>query len=254
MTNCQLTYQYLEIDLAFNAGSCFESKPVASCQLQVLSCQPLEYYYICNRKTKFSVKKSEDKDYSAVWTFFITDGNQEALGMIYFSHYDLLYNFGLRYTKDNQIIEDAIQDVFSYFLKSAGKLMPVKNLRAFLLQSFRHQLIFNLKIRDRFNSSNKLNKNRVEGHEPEVERVFEKEWNNRLGNTISKCIEKLSEKQKEAIFLRFQSELSYDEMAVILEITVDSCYKLVYRSLKELRQEVERLEKGSKHLMGAIFR
>ena len=105
MTNCQLTYQYLEIDLAFNAGSCFESKPVASCQLQVLSCQPLEYYYICNRKTKFSVKKSEDKDYSAVWTFFITDGNQEALGMIYFSHYDLLYNFGLRYTKDNEILK-----------------------------------------------------------------------------------------------------------------------------------------------------
>ena len=199
------------------------------------------------------MKKAENKDYSAVWTFFITDGNQEALGMIYFSHYDLLYNFGLRYTKDNQIIEDAIQDVFSYFLKSAGKLMPVKNLRAFLLQSFRHQLIFNLKIRNRFNSSDELPENNVEGHEPEIDSVFEKEWSNRLGKTIIKCMEKLSEKQKEAIFLRFQSELSYDEMALILGITVDSCYKRVYRSLKELRQEVERLEKGSKHLMGILF-
>ena len=199
------------------------------------------------------MRKSEIKDYNAVWSLFIADGNQEALGLIYFSHYDLLYNFGLQYTNDNQIIEDAIQDIFSYFLKSAGNLSPVKNLKAFLLQSFRHQLIFNLKIRNRFNSSNELQENKLEGHEPEVDGVFEKEWSNRLGKTIRKCIEKLSEKQKEAIFLRFQSELSYDEIATILGITVDSCYKLVYRSLKELRQEVERLEKGSKHLMGILL-
>ena len=199
------------------------------------------------------MKKSENKDYTVVWNLFIADCDQEALGMIYFSHYDLLYNFGLRLTNDNQIIEDAIQDVFSYFLKSSGTLLPVKNLKAFLLQSFRHQLIFNLKKRNRLNSSDELFENKVVGHEPEVDDVFEEEWNNSLGKTIRKCMERLSNKQKEAIFLRFQSELSYDEIAVILGITVDSCYKLVYRSLKELRQEVERLEKGSKHLMGILL-
>ena len=199
------------------------------------------------------MKKSENKDYTVVWNLFIADCDQEALGMIYFSHYDLLYNFGLRLTNDNQIIEDAIQDVFSYFLKSSGTLLPVKNLKAFLLQSFRHQLIFNLKKRNRLNSSDELFENKVVGHEPEVDDVFEEEWNNSLGKTIRKCMERLSNKQKEAIFLRFQSGLSYDEIAVILGITVDSCYKLVYRSLKELRQEVERLEKGSKQLMGILL-
>ena len=199
------------------------------------------------------MKKSENKDYTVVWNLFIADCDQEALGMIYFSHYDLLYNFGLRLTNDNQIIEDAIQDVFSYFLKSSGTLLPVKNLKAFLLQSFRHQLIFNLKKRNRLNSSNELPENKVEGHEPEVNEVFEEEWTNSLGKMITKCIEQLSKTQREAIFLRFHSELSYEEIAAILGITVDSCYKLVYRSLKELRQEVERLEKGSKHLMGMLL-
>jgi len=198
------------------------------------------------------VIKSEKNDYSSVWNLFITDGNQEALGMIYFSHYDLLYNFGLRYTNDKQIIEDAIQDIFSYFLKSAGKLLPVKNLRAFLLQSFLHQLIFDLKKRNRHKNSSQLPGN-LEGHEPEVNDIFEQEWNNQLGKTISKCLEHLSVKQKEAIFLRFQSELSYDEIAVILGITVDSCYKLVYRALKDLRQEVNQLEQGSQHLMRILL-
>jgi len=35
MTNCHLNYQYLEIHLAFDAGSCFESEPAASRQLPV---------------------------------------------------------------------------------------------------------------------------------------------------------------------------------------------------------------------------
>ena len=195
--------------------------------------------------------KPATNDYNAVWSLFITNGDQEALGMIYFSHYDYLYNFGLRYTNDNQIIEDAIHDIFSYFLKTGKKLSPVSNLRAFLLQSFRHQLLLVLKQRNRY-ISNPKQELFVESHAPEVDDIFEDEWNNRMGRTIDKCIKHLSEKQKEVIFLKFQSNLSYNEIARILGITVDSCYKLVYRSLKELRLEMERLEEGSKQLMNIL--
>jgi RNA polymerase sigma factor (sigma-70 family) len=199
------------------------------------------------------MKKPDNNDYNAIWDLFIAEGNQEALGMIYFSHYDLLYNFGLKYTSDKQIIEDAIQDIFSYFLRIGSKMPPVKNLRAFLLQSFRNRLLFDLKRRNRLNTRDQFKEKSIPGHEPEVHKVFEQEWCNNLGKTIAKCMELLSKKQKEAIFLRFQSELSYDEIAVILGITVDSCYKLVYRSLKELRIEFERLEEGSKQMMNILL-
>lgn len=193
--------------------------------------------------------KPEKHDYEVIWDLFIADGNQEALGVIYFSHYNLLYNFGLKYTNDVQMIEDAIQDIFSYLLKSGRHLSPVINLKAYLLQSFRHRLMFDLKKKNRFISSNQFSKFVVEHQEPEVNEIFEQEWSSRLGQTISKCIERLSERQKEVIFLRFQSELSYNEIALMLDITVDSCYKLVHRSLKEIRVELERMQITSKYLM-----
>lgn len=194
------------------------------------------------------MKRQDNKDYHAIWELFITNGDQQAIGMIYFGHYDLLYNFGLRYTNDVQIIEDAIQNIFSYFLKSGRTLSPVKNLRAYLLQSFRHQLLLDLKKRDRITLLNNFKVENDDCQEPEVNEIFEREWSSRLQKKLGKCMELLTEKQKEILYLRFQCQLSYPEIAIMLDIAVDSCYKLIYRSLKDLRQELQKLEE-IKHRM-----
>ena len=195
------------------------------------------------------MNKPENDDYKPIWELFIKDGNQEALGLIYFSHYNLLYSFGLKYTNDVQIIEDAIQDLFSNLLKSGRRLAPVINLKAYLLESFRHQLLCDLKKKNRLSYSQQLPGYKFECHDPEVNEVFEQEWSNRLEKTISKCIQHLSGKQKEVIFLRFQSELSYNEIALMLDITVDSTYKLVHRALKEIRAELELMQINTKYLV-----
>ncbi|MCK9412648.1 MAG: sigma-70 family RNA polymerase sigma factor [Prolixibacteraceae bacterium] len=186
------------------------------------------------------MKSQDNNDYQVIWGSFIANGNQEAIGMIYFGHYDLLYNFGLKYTCDVQIIEDAIQNIFSYFLKSGSKLSPAKNLRGYLLQSFRHQLLLDIKKRNRTFHLNNVKGENSDRHEPEVNEIFEQEWSSRLMQKLRICMEHLTEKQKEILYLRFQCELSYAEIAIILDIAVDSCQKLVYRSLKELRVDLEK--------------
>ena len=188
------------------------------------------------------MKRQDNKDYHAIWESFITTGSQEAIGMIYFGHYDLLFNFGLKYTNDVQLIEDAIQNIFSYFLKSGRKLSPVKNLRGYLLQSFRHQLLLDIKRRDKISHLKNLNGENEDCHGPEVDEIFEQEWSSRLRQKLGFCMEHLTAKQKEILYLRFQCQLSYPEIAGILDIAVDSCYKLIYRTLKDLRQELEKLE------------
>jgi len=198
------------------------------------------------------MKRQDNKDYHAIWESFISNGNQEAIGMIYWGHYDLLYNFGLKYTNDIQIIEDAIQNIFSYFLKTGTKLSPVKNLRGFLIQSFRHQLLLDLKRRNKIYQLNNFTGENGDCHEPEVNEIFEQEGNSRLREKLDKCMEHLTEKQKEILFLRFQCELSYSEIAIMLDIAVDSCYKMIYRSLKELRIDLEKLE-GISHRLIMFF-
>jgi RNA polymerase sigma factor (sigma-70 family) len=95
------------------------------------------------------------------------------------------------------------------------------------------------------NKVSHLNRNSLENndsHEPEVNEVYENEWNIRIRQKLGKCMEHLTEKQKEILYLRFQGKLSYAEIAVILGIAVDSCQKLVYRTLKLLREDLEKLD------------
>ena len=153
-----------------------------------------------------------------------------------------MYNFGLKYTNDIQIIEDSIQNIFSYFLKSGDNLSSVKFLRGYLLQSFRHQLLLDLKKRNKVSHLNRNSLENNDSHEPEVNEVYENEWNIRIRQKLGKCMEHLTEKQKEILYLRFQGKLSYAEIAVILGIAVDSCQKLVYRTLKLLREDLEKLD------------
>jgi len=187
-------------------------------------------------------KWQENNDYPANWESFIATGNKEAIGTVYFGHYDLLYNFGLKYTNDNQIIEDAIQNIFSYFLKTGGNLSPVKNLRGYLLQSFRHQLFLDLKKSNIVSHLKKNSQEKEDSHEPEVDEVYENEWSTLRIQRLDRCMEHLSKKQKEVLYLRFKCDLSYTEISDILGIAVDSCQKLVYRSLKALREDLEKIE------------
>ena len=192
------------------------------------------------------MKSQTDNEYLAIWESFITTGNKQAIGLIYWGHYDLLYNFGLRYTSDIQVIEDAIQNIFSYFLKSGSNLYPVKNLRGYLIQSFRHQLLLDIKKRNKIYH---LNNFVGEGHEPEVNEKFEHEASNLLRQKLDKSMERLTFKQKEILYLRFQCELSYAEIAIILGIAIDSCQKMVYRTLKALREDLEKWEEIGNRLI-----
>ncbi|MNE93296.1 RNA polymerase sigma factor [compost metagenome] len=48
----------------------------------------------------------------------------------------------------------------------------------------------------------------------------------------------LTNRQREAIFLRFYEDLSYEEIAELLEMNLGGTYKLIYRALDRLRDQL----------------
>ncbi|MNL66075.1 RNA polymerase sigma factor [compost metagenome] len=55
---------------------------------------------------------------------------------------------------------------------------------------------------------------------------------------LSRQLELLPSRQKEALYLRFNSELEYEEIAVIMNISLETCRTLVYRAVKQLRERM----------------
>jgi RNA polymerase sigma factor (sigma-70 family) len=58
---------------------------------------------------------------------------------------------------------------------------------------------------------------------------------------LGKALEGLTQRQKEALFLKFYEGLSYEEIALIMSITVKGTYKLVARALEVLRNSLTKL-------------
>ena len=183
---------------------------------------------------------SQNNDYAKLWEMFVSQNNQEALSVIYKNHFDLLYNFGFKYTSDKEVIENSIQNIFVYFLKIRKKLGPVNNVSGYLMQSFRRQLFLELKkekknvlfetFPEEYFNYDKVNKENEEDEEKD-----------HLYQIVMKIIENLNPKQKEIINLRFIYGLNYKEISSMLDISVDSCYKSVYRSVIAIRYEAERI-------------
>ena len=201
------------------------------------------------------MKISKDTDHLEVWNQFVLDGNLETLSQIYFHYFDVLFDYGLKHTSNRQSVEDAIQDVFINLIKSRKRLGDIKNLTGYLICTFRRQLFLDLNKQEKFILTEKLPEEHFNYFRSPEHDFSDNENLEILHSTIKKCIGNLTSKQKEIIFLRFERELSYEAIAETLQISVESCYKSTYRSIKTIRSAAEKiLGKKACLFLFALFR
>lgn len=181
---------------------------------------------------------NENPDNLVLWNKFVCEGDQDALSAIYLNHYDLLFNYGLRYTCNKLIIEDSIQNIFGYFLKVRQGLCQVSNLTGYLFKSFQRQLFLDLKSQKNLVFPGELPEDNFNYfNSPELD-VILKENGSHIKEALRICISRLSPKQQEIIYLRFECEFSYKTISAILDIDLESCHKSIYRSIKSIRTEM----------------
>ncbi len=180
----------------------------------------------------------KEKDYTVIWDEFRQKRNDRALDVIYSDHFDWLYDYGFRCTSDCALVEDSIQNIFSYFIRKRDQLGPVTNLPFYLLKSFRRELFKQLRSQKRIELDDHIAENKFPFCFNRAEDEMEDEKNRYLLKIIRASIQKLGERQQEILFLRINRELDYAEIAEMLNISVDSCYKSVYRSIKKVKEDV----------------
>lgn len=184
--------------------------------------------------------ESQKNNQFLLWTKFIEDGDTQSLSCIYTDNYDLLYDYGLRYTSDVKLVEDSIQEVFISIIKYRSKIGIVKNLQGYLISSFRRQLFLSLNNAKSIISIDQMSEGYFDYFKSPDNEISEKEDVEFLHATINECICNLTNKQREIMFLRFERDISYEEIAAILNISVESCYKSIYRTIKTIRCAAEK--------------
>ncbi|WP_321290551.1 RNA polymerase sigma factor [uncultured Sunxiuqinia sp.] len=171
------------------------------------------------------------------WESFI-EGEENAFSSIYRKSMDDLYSYGLSKTSYTDIIEDTIQDVFITLFNKRHLLDPSQNLQAYLFRSFRNMLIE--RLRERSRKEEFVYKHATVDAESALENIedaiIRTEESDKYFKLISKCMASLSDRQREAVYLKYTSGYSYEDISEILEIDVASSRTLIYRSIKKIRE------------------
>jgi len=172
-----------------------------------------------------------------LWINF-KNGTSDSLSLLYKEYADELYSYGMKVYGDDYLVKDCIQEVFIQLIDKRKFLNITPQIHTYLFKSLRNKLLEELRSKNRKQDiSIKLSEFET-GYAKHAEQIIiEDEEENSIRKKIGTSIEKLSNRQKEIIYLKYTNDFSYDEIAEMLQIDKASARTLLYRTLKTLKDQ-----------------
>lgn len=172
-----------------------------------------------------------------LWLRFL-EGDTQVLSLIYLHHSNALFDYGCRFTADRDLVKDCIQEVFCTLIRTRKNLSETDNVRLYLLKSLKRKIIRELKsasntprlLDDQDYSFNFLWSENLD------DQLNELDEEKRL--LVADAMNSLTERQKEAIYLRFNRGLEYEEISFLLNLNYQSSRALIHRAVEKLREIV----------------
>jgi RNA polymerase sigma factor (sigma-70 family) len=166
----------------------------------------------------------------------IEQGDKEAYSQAYIFYHKKLYNYGRKFTENEALLEDAVQEVLMDLWKNKERLSSISFPHTYLFSSFRFILFKKIKQESGIKAYTGIS-----GTEPEFgadHLMIRNETDAALKQQLQQALNTLTPRQREAIFLRFYEELSYEEIAGVLDISTKATYKIVARALLQLKRSL----------------
>ena len=166
-----------------------------------------------------------------LWQLF-RRGDWEAYTKLYNQNTKILLNYGHKFTRDRTLIEDAVHDLFIKLWTNRASLGEPLSVKNYLYKALRSILFRKLEARARFTEMTDAD---PLGFEVSFDQVVIADEEERAQQTrIKAAIGTLPPRQREIVFLRFYEGFDYPEIADIMDITVASAYKLLYKALHNM--------------------
>ena len=172
----------------------------------------------------------------ALWTQ-LRLGDEEAFSSLFERYYSTLVNYGKTLMTGEDRVKDCVQDVFVDIWSYRHKLNEAIVVKAYLLSSVRKR-IARLHHREHIFSNIK--------HIDSLEFLFDFSIEDRLiadettakkVEQLNKSINQLSDRQKEAIYLRYHQGLTVEQVAEVLKLNYQSTKNLLHRAILQLRKD-----------------
>lgn len=178
------------------------------------------------------MKNPSDKK---LWNHF-KNGSEDALSHLYEQNVDFLFSYGNKFTKDEALILDEIQDLFVYLISKRKTLGETDNIRFYLLKSFKRRL---LKVLKRKVHVLDINENALDGSVvvfSKFEEIILDEEKYEMSLNLKRALSKLSSQQQEVLYYKFTCGLDYRQIGEMMSISYASSRQIFSRSIQTLKK------------------
>ncbi len=173
-----------------------------------------------------------------LWADF-KKGEKYALTHIYYMFADHLFRYGKKFSADDGLVKDTIQDLFFDLIRTRTTLGSTDHIYFYLIKALRRRLLKSLGG----TKNMVLTDEETEIYSVNIVYSIEDEWIKKEELTEKESIVRtglaqLSPKQREILYYRFTCDFEYDQICDIMSMKYDSARKMVFRAIKTLREHL----------------
>jgi RNA polymerase sigma factor (sigma-70 family) len=164
----------------------------------------------------------------------LRQGNQKAFSALFVRFYDDLYAYSLKLTKEEELSKDIIQELFFNLWLSHHKLKQIEILKPYLLKCTKNLII---DYKRKLSTQQKYNQKFIEDDivfSQEDFRINLEEKSVQTEKLLS-LLNTLPERVRETLYLHFFNGLSYIEIAVVMDINVQTARNFAHRGIRQLK-------------------
>jgi RNA polymerase sigma factor (sigma-70 family) len=175
-----------------------------------------------------------DKD-SKIWTAF-RQGNREALDYIFKEHASNLFAYGTRFTRDQDLVLDCIQDLFVELWNRRQTLNETTSIKFYLLKALRRRIARTVHGAKRLEAITDEVQYLEEKMNFSVEQLMVAQESDQARKAgLRRALEGLTKRQRESIYLKFFQGLNNEAIASVMGLSEASAATLVSQSIAALR-------------------
>lgn len=166
-------------------------------------------------------------------------GEKYALSQIYYLYADPMFRYGKKFSSDDELVKDTIQDLFFDLIRTRTTLGATDQIFFYLLKALRRRLFQNLSGTKNL----RMTEDKTEMRTANIVYSVEEEWIQKEDLTrkeeiVRRGLAELSPKQREIIYYRFTCNFEYEQICEIMSMKYGSARKMVFRALKTLREHM----------------
>ena len=204
-------------------------KPTAATLTEKVACH--KNFHNCSIMTA-----AEFREQTRLLVAEFCNGDDRAFSKLYDLYIHILYNYGLRFTDDQEMLKDCIHDVFVKVYNKRSDKQSIRNFGSYLLISLKNRLLDEFRHQT-FTSSTEVENYRGRRAQEDVEYDYLAREQEILQNTyVAHLMKNLTRRQRQAITLYYLEQRKYDEICSIMHMNYHSVRNLMHRGMVKLRE------------------